>query len=76
MNFFIRVCQKEDMRRKVQAIKRASHKKQYLYRQQNPLFDGCRGEVLATVAFFRRLEAQELPFLTGASGDITTIAAS
>jgi hypothetical protein len=34
-------------------------------------------EALAAVAFFRRLEArEEVPFLTGASGDFTTIAAS
>jgi hypothetical protein len=34
-------------------------------------------EVLTVVAFFRRLEAQEeVPFLTGASGDFTTTVAS
>jgi hypothetical protein len=33
-------------------------------------------EVPVTVAFFRRLEARELPFLIVASGDFTTTAAS
>jgi hypothetical protein len=32
--------------------------------------------VLITAAFFRRLEAQDLPFLLGASGDFTTASAS
>jgi hypothetical protein len=33
-------------------------------------------EVLIAAAFFRRLEARELPFLAGASGDFTTTPAS
>jgi hypothetical protein len=34
------------------------------------------GEVLIVAAFFRRLEARDLSFLTGASGDFTTAPAS
>jgi hypothetical protein len=36
----------EGMRRKIQAINRASRKKQYLHYQENPLVDGCQGKRL------------------------------
>jgi hypothetical protein len=34
----------EGMRRKIQAINRASRKNQYLHHQENPLVDGCQGK--------------------------------
>jgi hypothetical protein len=76
-NFFIKVCQKEDMRRTVQAVKRASHKKAVLTSSAELTGRWVLREVLAIGAFLRRLEArEEVCFLTGASGDFTTTAAS
>jgi hypothetical protein len=76
MNFFIKVYQKEDMRRKVQAIKKNKLQEAILTSSAEPTGQWVSREVLATAAFFRRLEARELPFLAGASGNFTTTAAS
>jgi hypothetical protein len=67
---------KEGMRRKIQAIKSKSQEA-VLTSSGEPTGRWVSREALATVTFFRRLEAQEeVPLLTGASGDFTTIAAS
>jgi hypothetical protein len=76
MNFFIKFCQEEDMRRKFQAIKKSKPQEAIITSSAEPTGQWVSREVLATAAFFRRLEAQELPFLAGASGDFATIAAS
>jgi hypothetical protein len=76
-NFFIKVCQKEDMRRKDQTVKGASHKKVVLTSSAEPTGRWVSREVLATGALFRHLEArEEVPFLTAASGDLATTVAS
>jgi hypothetical protein len=74
---FIKVCQKEDMRRTVQSRKRVSHQKAVLTSSAELTGRWVSREVLTIGAFFRCFEAQEeVPFLTGASGDFTTTAAS
>jgi hypothetical protein len=74
---FIKVCQKEDMRRTVQAVKRAGHKKAVLTSSVELTGRWVSREVLAIGAFFRRLEArEEVLFLTAASSDLATTAAS
>jgi hypothetical protein len=76
MNFFIKVCQEEDMRRKFQAIKKSKPQEAILTSSVEPTGRWVSREVLAIDVFFRRLEAQKLPFLAGASGDFATTAAS
>jgi hypothetical protein len=65
------------MRRKIQSNKQSKPQDAELTSSGEPTGRWVSREVLAIFFFFRHLEAQEeVPFLTGASGDFTTTVAS
>jgi hypothetical protein len=77
MNFFIKICQKKDISRKVQATNKAKTPRLILTSSEELVDRWASRETLASVAFFRRLEPRvEETLLAGAFGDFTTGAAS
>jgi hypothetical protein len=76
-NFFIKICQKEDMSRKVQAMNNAKTPRLLLTSSDELADRWASREPLTSVAFFRHLEPRvEETLLAGAFGDFTTGAAS
>jgi hypothetical protein len=76
-NFFIKICQKKDISRKVQETNKAKTPGLILTSSEELVDRWASRETLASVAFFRRLEPRvEETFLAGAFGDFTTGAAS
>jgi hypothetical protein len=76
-NFFIKIYQKKDMSRKVQALNKEKTPRLLLTSSEELIDRWALRETLTSVAFFRRLEPRvEETLLAGASGDFTTGATS
>jgi hypothetical protein len=77
INFFIKICQRKDISRKVQAMNKAKTPGLILTSSEELIDRWTSRETLASISFFRCLEPRvEETLLAGAFGNFTTGVAS